>query len=255
MTTTWRLAAALMMAAAFITSAGRAQERPLPEREAFFAAVRENLERADKEQDRYAYKERRSDLRVNPFGSKVGTDGTSVYDVRPLAPGIWERRLIERDGKRVTDGKPERQDRRSRRPSSAKSPIDDAVAALEFRIDRRESWQGSPAIVVTFVPRPGAKPETRQGRLASSFKGEIWIDEKANEVVRAQATAVDDLSFGWGMVARLNEGTKATLTRGVIEDGVWLPTSLRFVGEGRAMLFRKLTIDYAIDWFDYRKVL
>ncbi len=250
----WRLAAVVIAATAVIGT-GRAQERPLPERDAFFTAVRENLERADKEQDRYAYKERRSDLRVNPFGSKVGTAGTSLWDVKPIAPGVWERRLIERDGKPVTDSKPDRQDRRVRRPSSSKSPIDDAVESLEFRIDRRDSWQGRDTVVVTFVPKPGAKPETRQGRMAANFKGEIWIDEKANEVVRAQATAIDDLSFGWGVVARLNQGTKATLTRDTVNDGVWLPTSLRFVGDGRALLFRKLTIDYVINWFDYRKVL
>jgi hypothetical protein len=255
MTTWWRLAATLVAAVLVVGSAGRAQDRPLPEKEAFFAAVRENLERADKEQDRYAYKERRSDLHVNPFGSRIGTDGSSVYDVTPIAPGIWERRLIERDGKPVTDSKPERQDRRSRRPSSARSPIDDAVQALEFAIDRRESWQGRDAIVVTFLPRRNAKPQTRQGELAVKFQGEVWIDENASEVVRAQATAIDDLSFGWGMVARLNEGTKATLIRDTVKDGIWLPTSLRLVGEGRAMLFRKLTVDYTISWFDYRKVL
>jgi len=255
MTIVTRVAVILFAAMIMFGASGRAQERPLPDADALFAAVRANVERADQQQDRYAYKERRSDLRVNPFGSKVGTDGSSVYDVKPIAPGIWERQLIERDGEAVTDAKPERQDRRSRRSSSTKSPIDDAVRTLEFKIARREPWQGRDAVVVTFTPRPNARPETRQGQLAAAFSGEIWIDERASEVVRVQATAIDDLSFGWGVVARLHKGTKATLIRDTVEDGIWLPTSLRFVGEGRAMLFRKLTLDYAIDWFDYRKVL
>jgi len=255
MTAGWRLAAILVAALVIVDSVGRAQERPLPERDVLFAAVRDNLERADRDQDLYAYKERRSDLHVNPFGSRLGTGGSSVYDVRPIAPGIWERRLIERDGRLVTDSKPERQDRRSRRVSSARSPIDDVVQALALTIARREQWRGRDAVVVTFVPRPNAKPETRQGKLAVNFEGEIWIDEQTSEVVRAQATAIDDLSFGWGMIARLHKGTKTTLIRDTVVDDIWLPTSLRFVGEGRAMLFRKLTIDYTIAWFDYRKVL
>jgi len=45
------------------------------------------------------------------------------------------------------------------------------------------------------------------------------------------------------------------LTRRPMSDGIWLPTSVRLVGEGRAMLVRKLTLDYAVEWFDYRKVL
>ena len=46
----------------------RAQQAPLPDAEAFFAAARENLARAGQAQQRYAYKERRTELHRNPFG-------------------------------------------------------------------------------------------------------------------------------------------------------------------------------------------
>jgi hypothetical protein len=233
---------------------GAQDSRPLPDRDAFFAATRENLSRAQREQFRYAYKERRSDLHVNPFGSKVGTDGESVFDVTPAPGNMIVRTLIERDGKPVTNSTPERDDRPLPRGSKAKTMIDDIVDTLDFRIDRRESIDGHDAIVVVFLPRVDAKPQTREGRIAKNFRGLIWIDEAAREVLRARATAVDDLSFGYGLFARLNEGTMATVTRAPVDGGIWLPTSVRFVGDGRAMLFRKLTIDYVLEWFDYRKV-
>jgi len=251
--------AAACIALAMLASSLRADPqpaRPLPEQDAFFAATRENLARAQREQYQYAYKERRSDLHVNPFGSKVGTEGTSVYEVTPLSEGAVSRKLIERNGKRITDSTPERQDRRlPRASSSTRTMIDDVVESLDFRIDRRELLDGRDTIVVAFSPRPGAKPRTREGRTAHNFKGNVWIDEEAREVVRAQAVAIDDLTFGYGLFARLDEGTTATLTRRPMSDGIWLPTSVRFVGEGRAMLVRKLTLDYAVEWFDYRKVL
>jgi hypothetical protein len=74
------------------------------------------------------------------------------------------------------------------------------------------------------------------------------------EVVRVEATAIDDMTVGMGLVARLNEGTKATLTREPIDGDVWLPTSVRLAGQGRALLFRRLNIDQRIEWFDYRRV-
>jgi hypothetical protein len=43
--------------------------------------------------------------------------------------------------------------------------------------------------------------------------------------------------------------------RRLVEGDAWLPTSMRFKGEGRALLFRKLVIDFAVEWFDYRRVL
>jgi hypothetical protein len=114
--------------------------------------------------------------------------------------------------------------------------------------------EGRPAILVTFTPKPNARPATREGRMARAFNGKVWIDEQAQEVMRIEAVAVDSISYGFGIVARLGEGTQVTLVREPIADGIWLPTSLRFKGEGRAMLLRKLNIDFAIDWFDYRRV-
>ena len=90
--------------------------------------------------------------------------------------------------------------------------------------------------------------------MAKSFKGMVWIDEEAREVMRLEATATDDLSYG-GFLARLDEGTLVKVERERIDATTWLPTSIRLTGEGRALLFRKLNIDYFIEWFDYVRTL
>jgi hypothetical protein len=237
-------------------SAGRspafAQQRDLPDEEAFFNAVRENMARASREQHRYAYKERRTELHTNPFG-RLGTDGVVVYEVTPgPEPGVTFRKLLERDGKAVLNSRPERQERRVR--AQAVSSVDDTVAALTFAIDRREVVGGRRMIVVRFEPRKDADPKTREGRLAKAFKGRIWVDEEVREVAKVEATAVDNLSYGFGLLARLNKGGVVTLTRERIDDRIWLPTSITFKGNGRALLaIRKLTIDFAVEWFDYRR--
>jgi hypothetical protein len=228
------------------------QDRPLPEQEKFFDATRENLARSMRVQNRYAYRERRTELHMNPFG-RLGTGGVSVYEVTPAEDGSATfRRLLERDGEPVTDSEPERRARRARQRS--RSAVDDAVAVLRFTIDRREKLDGRDAIVVTFEPRRDGEPTTREGRIAKVMKGTIWVDEAAREVMRAEAIAVDDLSYGFGIIARLNEGTHVTLTRKPVDGGIWLPTSVRFQGEGKALLVRRLKIDHVIEWFDYRPI-
>jgi hypothetical protein len=226
--------------------------RPLPDEEAFFAAARENLARAGREQNRYAYKERRAELHMNPFG-RLGAGEVRLYEVTPgPEPSVYYRRLLERDGKPVRDSTPERQERRVR--PQARSAIDDTIATLRFTVDRRETVNGRDQIVVRFEPRPDAKPQTREGRMAKAFKGQIWVDENAREVVRVEAIAIDDMSYGFGLIARLNEGTIVTLAREPVAGGIWLPTSMHFKGSGRALLVRKLTVDYVIDWFEYRRL-
>jgi len=77
------------------------QERPLPDEDALFRDARENIARATRLQSGYAYKERRTELHMNPFG-RLGTGGTLLYDVTPTEDGaVTMRTLLERDGKAV----------------------------------------------------------------------------------------------------------------------------------------------------------
>jgi hypothetical protein len=233
-----------------------AQSAPtLPDHDAFVRDTRANLARSQREQNRFAYRERRTELHTNPFG-RLGSGGTVVYEVTPTEGGnIILRKLVERDGKPVADGQVQKTDltqRAERR--SKKSGLEDSVEMLEFALNRRENVRGRSTIVVTFKPKLNAQPETSEGKIAKLFAGSVWVDEERREVVRIEATAIDDISIGLGLVARLNEGTRATLTREPIDGSIWLPTSIRFVGQGRALLFRRLNIDQRIDWFDYKRI-
>src|SRR3970282_86761 len=164
---------------------------------------------------------------TNSFG-RLGTGETVAYDVSPDEGGaVVLRRLIERDGQPVTDIKVERVDLRrdqERRGRPRRSSWEDTVDALRLTMDRRETSGGRAVIVVLFEPRPNAKPETREGRLARVFKGSIWVDEVSREVLRVEATAIDDISIGRGLVARLNEGSTATLTRERVDGATGLAT-------------------------------
>jgi hypothetical protein len=234
------------------------QEQPLPDQKTFFAAVRENIARAARVQDEFAYKERRTQIHTNPFG-RLGTGGTILYEVTPLPEGPgFSRRVLERDGKPVANGEVDRiGERRNRARNRAQSPsaIDDTLAVLDFSTSRREMVDGRPAIIVKFVPKSNSQPRTREGKLARSFSGEIWVDEQAQEVMRVEAVAVEGLSYGYGLLARLSEGTRVELVREPVGDRIWMPVSIRFKGEGRAMLLRKLNIDFVLEWFDYRRAL
>ena len=229
-------------------------ERPLPDADAFYEKVRQNMTRSQQEQNRYAYKERRTDLHTNPFG-RIGTGGTRLFEVVPEPDGLSAtRRLIEKDDVPAADLSPERIRFPQRRNPGESRNVDDVVRTLSFSIARREIVDGHDSIVIDFQPRPDARPSTRQGRLARVFQGSMWVNEAAHEVERVEATAIQNLSFGLGLLARVRKGATVSVERKPVEGGVWMLTTLRFNGEGRAMVFRKLNVDYAMDWFDYRLV-
>jgi hypothetical protein len=243
----------MVIVAMALVATTAAQERPLPDREPFFEMARANLERSQARQTAYAYRERRRTLHTNPFGRIGSGAGSEVFEVTPVPGGGVTRQLVERDGMAVSDAPVER--RRPRQRPARRSAVADTAAGLDLVLDHRERLGGRDVIVVTFAPKAGApEPETREGRLARLFKGRIYIDEAEAEVVRVEATAIDDITYGLGFVARLNEGTTVTLVQERVDSDLWLPTSIRFVGEGRAMLVRKLRVDHLIEWFAYRRV-
>jgi hypothetical protein len=248
---TW--AAWLVVGTLLFQAAGGARDpRPLPDAQTFLTAVRENLARSQDAQKYFAYKERRTDLDLNPFGH-VGMSGDRVIQVTPTGDGTtYTRQLIERDGKKVTTSMPSL--RHNPPPAQGKTVVEDVAAALDISMDHREVVDGRDTVVLIFKPLARAKPTTREGKLVKNFKGHIWIDEDAREVTRIDAVAIDDINIGLGVVGWLNEGAAADVRRQRVDGDVWLPVSIRFKGEGRELLFRKLVLDFAVDWFDYRKV-
>jgi hypothetical protein len=269
-----RLAAA---AVASIVLAGAGQAPDLPPKDSFLREVREGLSRSQEAWHRYAYKERRTDLHLNPFG-RMGTGDIRVFEVRPSPnPKLTYRRLIDVNGVPVARQELDRQDAEyaaragriatgehatdaaGRRGNDdllarrrAQMVVDDVVGTLQFDIARRELKDGRPLIVVSFSARSDARPTTREGRVARVFRGEVWVDEASREVTDVRAVAVDGVTFG-GFIAKIYPGMEATVERHEIAPAVWMPTRLALRGDVRAV-FRKTRVDHLVEWFDYRVI-
>ena len=142
-----------------------AQAADLPPRDAFLREVRDRLTRSQEAAHRYEYKERRTELRLNPFGS-MGTGGTNVYHVTPSPnPKLTDRRLIERNGVPLSQLELDRQDAeyaaRAKRIASdndqdspearerrrnedllasrrAQMIVEDVIGVLQFELTKRE---------------------------------------------------------------------------------------------------------------------
>jgi hypothetical protein len=270
-----RLIAVVLAVVSIVAGAVRAQDtRPLPVPETLYRVVRENLVRAERVAHLYAYRERRTDVHMNPFG-RVGTGGTRMFDVYPSSPrALTYRRLIERNEvplstvelaaqdreyrRRVADIRRQlaarRAEERQRQDDDATGArerrqrrIEDVVDALRFNLEGRTVYEGVQALMVSFAPKPGAKPETREGRMAVNFQGTIWIDEAAAEVMHVEGTSIDDITFGFGLAARVGKGATASITRRPLAEDLWMPTQLRLNGRGRAAVFRALVLDFAVD--------
>lgn len=263
-----------------LATPARAADEPsvaaLPDLQAFLGEVRERLHSDDFLLDQYTFTEKQTERQLDT-GGNVKKITTSLYEVYPSsAPGRTYRKLVERDGKPLTaeelakeDQKQETKEARkaarlyedASRRASAESErrlketrtIDEIFRVYEFRIVKRETLDGRSAIVMTFEPRPGVEMETRGGKILKKFAGRAWIDEEDRQLVRVEAELTDDLSFGFGLLARLKKGARAQVQRRKINDEIWLPAAARFVGSARLFLVKGIHVDTLSEYSEYKK--
>lgn len=277
------------LCALMLAPGGMAQERPLPDRDAFLNEARRHLQVDSTLQSSYVYVETRREAVLDGRG-RVKRESVRVYESYPALPGEerWER-LIAEDGRPVTDARLAAQDRERRRRAEAlarrmttqparehdrqqreytkqrrefDATIDDIFIVFDVAMTGRERIENHETIAFTLTPRPDAKPRTREGGFMRHFNVRVWISEQDKEVVRLDAEAIDTLSFGLGVFARLHKGSQLSFLRRKINGEVWLPAEMRYEGSARVGMvwtlrrrgtsaysgYRKYTVDTASEF-------
>jgi hypothetical protein len=270
-----RIGAALCL---FSLSPLTAQERPLPNYDAFMTQARARLASDDVRQSGYMYIERRTEEKLDGSGRTMHTS-QKVFEVYPGIPGEGRyRRLIEEDGRPTPPEKLASEDRARQKvaetyvktlstPAGRRTDadrqekvrqedaaaIDDLFRVYMIQFVGRESVDGRETIVATLTPRAGVTPQTADGKMMRHFAARAWIDEADYELVRVEVEALDDLSIGWGLFARVHKGARATYQRRKVDDDKWLPAQVTWSGSGRLLLLKRLRERGRADYSGYRK--
>jgi hypothetical protein len=273
-----RAVAALFVCVA--VASPQAQERPLPDPQPFLQEVRKHLETDDARQSGYMYVETRREEQLDKAGRPAG-ESVKVFESYPGLPGEgrWNR-LIAVDGRPVPPRDLEKEDRERQKHAEeyartiAKDPakerakrererareqreraeaIDDIFGVFDVRMLGREAIERHDTIVFSLTPRPGAKPRTRGGRIMRNFSGRAWISESDHELVNLEMEAIDTVSFGLGLLARVHKGSQASFQRRKVNDEAWLPAVARYSGSVRVALVKTIRRGGTSEFSNYKK--
>jgi hypothetical protein len=212
---------------------------PLPDQHSFLQQFRSTLQTGWLLPSGYSYRETRTELRLNDDGLVIGKS------VKVLErPGAIEH---ESDAQR---------DRRLRAEADASRKelemIDEAFRLYDFRLVGREPRDGYNAILFTFSPAPGLPPRSSQGKLVQKFSGRAWVSEADHQLIRVEAQAIDDVTMGFGLLARFEKGSQVVFQRRKVSDTTWLPFELRYTVGGRVLLVKKLRIEGLHEYSNYK---
>jgi hypothetical protein len=258
-----------------------AAQEALPDRDAFLAEVRKHLQTDQALQSSYSYVETRREHKLDKNGRPT-SERTKVFESYPGLPGEggrWER-LIAEDGNAVPARELEKQDRERQKKAQeyarrlASEPkkehakqvraweeyrremaeaVEDVFRVYDIRMLRREHIEGHATIAFLLVPRPDARPRTRDGRIMRHFNARAWVSESDYELVRVDVEAIETVSIGFGLLARIHKGARLSFERRKVNGEVWLPAASSYAGSARVGLLKTLRRGGRSEYSDYRK--
>jgi hypothetical protein len=272
-------ACTVVLALGFPTGA-RPQDDSLPDVATFIDRVRANLKADDALLPYYTYRERRRAIKVNRLG-KLTVGSLREFEVYPSPiRGQTYKRLIAVDGKPLDEEELARNDairredlrKKERRAASESASartrrlaaeareraeqealVDDAFRVFHVKLTGRERVDGHETLVAEITPRPEAKVTTRYGKMMKKVKGRAWVSPADHQLVKAEVEVIDDITYAWGLVGRVYQGSRFYYRRAMVNNEIWLPAEMRIVGSGRTLMFRPFRIDTITEYFGYRK--
>jgi hypothetical protein len=257
-----------------------AQNRPLPDQEAFLAETRKHLQTDSTLQSSYVYVETRRELKLDKHG-RTSEESVKVFESYPGLPGEmrWER-LTSENGRPVPQEELAKQDRdrqkkanemaqrlaedaskerarQGREYQKARRERDEAVSDIfnvfDIRMTGREAVEGHDTIAFSLTPKREATAKTREGQQMRHFRVHAWVSEADHELVKLEAEAIDNLSFGLGVLATLHKGARLSFLRRKVNGEVWLPAVVSYKGSARVGLLFMLRRSGTSEFSGYRK--
>lgn len=179
-------------------------------------------------------------------------------DDKPLSAKD-EQKEEEKLNKFVDKRKNESEDERQKRQAKEKKERDeeraflrDVVNAYDFQIVGEEAVDGHDAWVIEATPRKDFHPTQPHADILSKIQGRIWIDKQDYNYVKAEAEAIDTISFGL-FIARIHKGARFSFERVHLNNEVWLLRRFYLNGSARVLLFKNEALEQEDTFSNYKK--
>jgi hypothetical protein len=110
--------------------------------------------------------------------------------------------------------------------------------AFIFKYEGAEDGQ----VRLSFFPNPHYEAPTRELQVFRSMSGKMWIDRAGLRMTRLDGSLFEDVTFGWGLLGRLNKGGAFSVTQNRVADDHWEIVSLDVRMSGHAVVFKTINV-------------
>jgi hypothetical protein len=207
-------------------------------------AIKHQLEADAADHTHWRYHIHREDEKGSQDRDVIDTkDGqiarTLLINGKPLTPE--QRSADELRMKKLVEDPEERAKRDKRAKEDEEKGIQMFKAipdAFVFKYEGAENGQ----IRLSFFPNPRYNAPTRELQVFRSLSGMIWIDRAALRMSRLDGSLFEDVTFGWGLLGRLNKGGTFSVRQSRVGDDHWEIVALDVKMAGHAVIFKTINV-------------
>lgn len=143
--------------------------------------------------------------------------------------------------------------KRNKRETERSEFVDAAKEAFNVKWVGTASVYGHACDVFELDPRPDFHPHGIFQDALAHVTAKIWLDRASLQMMRGEAHVMSDVSFGGGILGKLNRGSVVSMVQAEIAPGIWLPTHYQYDFAGRKFLF-SFEQHQLIDADHYRRI-
>jgi hypothetical protein len=179
-------------------------------------------------------------------------------DDKPLSAGDEQKEEEKLDkfvNKRKNESDEERQKRQAKEKKEREEErafLRDVVNAYDFRIVGEESVDGRDAWVIEATPRKDFHPTQPHADILPKIQGRVWIDKQDYNWVKAEAEAIDTISFGL-FIARVHKGSRFSFEQVRLNNEVWLLRRFYLNASARVLVFKNEALEQEDTFSNYKR--
>lgn len=113
---------------------------------------------------------------------------------------------------------------------------------------------GAQLVRLKFTPNPSYAAPSRVEQVLSGMQGYLLIDANQRRIAEIDGTLFKDVSFGWGIIGRLDKGGQFRVEQADIGDGAWEITEMNLNITGKVLIFKSLNYSTREVFSDFQRV-
>ena len=109
-------------------------------------------------------------------------------------------------------------------------------------------------VTLTFSPNPNFQPPSLEARVFHCMQGEVTVDIREERLAAISGHLQEDVSFGGGVLGRLDKGGKFEVRQIEVSPGHWEMIALTLDMKGKALLFKAVGVYESENHSDFQRV-